>query len=172
MADRTLTACLPAYRTAQDATAFASSQFALDYTYFHWLVSLSKFVPTWRKIWNDAAPWMDIVNHQALSRLARHKRREEGIDDFFSVLMTDKDGTAYNLPWPEVVNEIGAIINAGADTTSIALTQVLYFLIQNPQHLGTLRTELDGALMPDEVVAPYEKIRYVISEALPRQLSM
>lgn len=101
---------------------------------------------------------MDIVNHQALTRLERHKRGEN-IEDFFSVLMNGKDGSANNLPWPEIVNEINAIVNAGADTTSIALTQVLYFLLRNPEHLKTLRQEIDSVLTPDEVIAPYDKIK-------------
>ena len=51
----------------------------------------------------------------------------EDLDDFFSALMNDKYGVAYDLEADEIINEVGAIINDGANTTSIAVTQDLDF---------------------------------------------
>ncbi|OQE18768.1 hypothetical protein PENSTE_c017G02667 [Penicillium steckii] len=50
--------------------------------------------------------------------------------------------------------EVGGLINAGAETTSIALTNVLEFLLHNPKHLQELREEIDVVLDEDELIAP------------------
>ena len=75
--------------------------------------------------------------------------------------MKDKYGTPYNLELNEIVNEVGAIINAGADTTSIAITQVMFNLIRHPEHLQTLRTEVDSALgtSREHIVTPYAAVK-------------
>jgi benzoate 4-monooxygenase len=74
-------------------------------------------------------------------------------------MMEDKTGIPNNLEWGEIVAEVGAIINAGADTTAIALTHVLDLLIKHPQHMKQLREELDTVLEEDEVIAPYDKVK-------------
>lgn len=49
-------------------------------------------------------------------------------------------------------------MDAGSDTTAIALTHVIYYLIKNPHSLVTLRKEVDEVLS-EEVVAPYAKVK-------------
>jgi cytochrome P450 len=73
--------------------------------------------------------------------------------------MEDKTRTPNNLEWGDIVAEVGAIINAGANTTVIALTHILYFLIKHSQHLKQLREELDSVLEEDEVITPYDKVQ-------------
>lgn len=136
-------------------SAWATSHFVWDYKNFHSLVLLSKFLPKWRRIWQDASPWQDITYHQACKRMRRQQRGEK-LDDFFAALMEDKNGQPLNLPWGEVAGEVAAIIDAGADTTAIALTQVLELLIRHPQHLETLRQEVRSIMHPGQVVASYE----------------
>jgi cytochrome P450 len=81
------------------------------------------------------------------------------LDDFFTCLMEDKTGAPNNLEWGEIVSEASIIINAGADTTAIALTQLLEPLLRHPEHLDILQQELDSVLDGDEVVAPYDKVK-------------
>jgi cytochrome P450 len=50
-------------------------------------------------------------------------------------------------------------VNAGSDTTAIALTNVLYYLIKNPSQLATLRREVASVLSDDEIIAPYAKVK-------------
>jgi len=146
------------YRYCQNQTAYGQATFVWDYKNYPWLVSLSKILPKWRKIWLDAEPWNDVVLHQAAKRLQKYQAGEK-LDDFFTSLMEDKSGNPNFLEWGEIVAEVGAIINAGADTTAIALTQILHLLIRHPFHLATLKEELDSVLDLDEVVAPYDKVK-------------
>jgi benzoate 4-monooxygenase len=148
------------YRKSQNQGAYATSHFVWDYQNFRLFVCLSKLFPRWRKVWNDAEPFKDIIQHQAVTRLDRYNKGEQ-LDDFFSALMDDKTGKPYNSEWGEIVGEIAAIIDAGADTTAIALTQILELLIHHPQHLATLREEVDSVLSPDDIVAPYGKIKHL-----------
>ena len=49
-------------------------------------------------------------------------------------------------------------MDAGSDTTAIALTNVLYYLIKHPHVLRKLREEVAGVLT-EERVAPYAKVK-------------
>ena len=146
------------YRHAQNETSKTQATFILDYDHYFLLEKLSKLIPKWRRVWQDAAPWNDVVYHQAAVRLQRYMNGES-VDDFFSALMEDKSGRPNNLEWGDIVAEVSAIINAGADTTAIALTQVLALLLQHPQHPQTLRKEVDSVLNEDELVARYDKVK-------------
>ncbi|OJJ77439.1 hypothetical protein ASPBRDRAFT_50319 [Aspergillus brasiliensis CBS 101740] len=146
------------YREAQSHTAIGQAVFVWDYKHYPALARLSKLVPKWRDVWHKAEPWNDIVYHQAATRLQRYLAGEQ-LDDFFSALMEDKQGKPNNLEWGEIVAEVSAIINAGSDTTAIALTQALDFLIRHPPQMQRLREEIDSVLDADEVVAPYDKVK-------------
>ncbi|KAE8153520.1 cytochrome P450 [Aspergillus avenaceus] len=146
------------YRESQDNTAYAQSVFVWDYRNYQWLARLPRLLPKWRRVWRDGEPWGDVIYHQAQTRLQRYENGEN-LDDFFARLMDDKAGQPNQLEWGEIVAEVGAIINAGADTTAIALTQVVDLLIQHPKELQKLREEVDTALDEDEVIAPYDKVR-------------
>ena len=52
-------------------------------------------------------------------------------------------------------------MNAGSDTTAIAMNNVMYMLLKNPTILAKLRAEVDAVLEPHEVVAPYDKVRHL-----------
>lgn len=147
------------YREAQNNMALAGAVFVWDYKHFPLVAKLSKIIsPKWRDVWKKGEPWGDVVYHQAAVRLQRYFAGEK-LDDFFASLMEDKQGNPNNLEWGEIIAEVGAIINAGADTTSIALTNVLELLLHNPQHLHTLRHEIDNVLDEDEAIAPYDKVK-------------
>ena len=52
--------------------------------------------------------------------------------------MEDKSGAPNFLEWGEIVAEVTAIIDAGAKTTAIALTNILELLIRHPRQLAAL----------------------------------
>lgn len=52
-------------------------------------------------------------------------------------------------------------VNAGSDTTAVALTHVLYYLLKNPDKLDRLRRELDMVLDTATVVPTYTSVRNI-----------
>ncbi|KAF0643190.1 hypothetical protein FPSE5266_07858 [Fusarium pseudograminearum] len=147
------------YRQSQNHSAMVKSVFCWEYELYPWLRRISKVVPNkWKSYWATSAPWGDVCYHQAKERLRRHQAGEK-LDDFFSCLMHDKNGIANEVEWGEIVAEISAIIDAGAETTAIALTHVLQLLISHPTQLQKLRDEIAGVMDEDDVIAPLEKVK-------------
>ncbi|KAI7515667.1 hypothetical protein KC317_g23721, partial [Hortaea werneckii] len=75
--------------------------------------------------------------------------------------MHDKNGAPHNLEFGEIAAEVSIMMNAGSTTTAIAMTNTLYLLLANPKCLAKLREELDETLDEEDVVAPYEKVKYL-----------
>lgn len=124
--------------------------------WFSWLSHLSG----WHPYWADGTNYTHMCVNLTQRRLARFYKGEE-LSDFFSYILQDKYGKANMYPFGEMVAEASIMLNAGSDTTGIALTNVLYWLLKNPSSLSRLRTELDSVLDPDEAVAPYDKVKHL-----------
>lgn len=50
-------------------------------------------------------------------------------------------------------------MDAGSDTTAIALTHVMFYILRNPASLQRLREELDTALVNIDIVAPHNLVK-------------
>jgi benzoate 4-monooxygenase len=50
-------------------------------------------------------------------------------------------------------------VDAGSETTAIALTHLLYYLTKNPRCFSKLREEVSDALSGEQLVAPYSKVK-------------
>ncbi|MCJ1315531.1 hypothetical protein MMC15_000851 [Xylographa vitiligo] len=149
------------YRECLHATARAQSGLVWSYAWFPFLTKVSKILSSrYRKYWALNKGWDGIVLHQARQRLKRYQAGER-LDDFFECLMADKKGIPHNLEWGEIVAEVSIMLNAGSDTTAIAMNNAMYFVLKNPQCLARLREELDSVLDPDEAVAPYDKVKHL-----------
>ena len=147
------------YRHSQNNSAIAKSAFCWDYDLWPWIAWATKIVPSkWQVIWSHSKPWPDVIYHQVNERLKKYKAGEK-LDDFFTSLMEDKNGSPNYLEWGEIIAESAAIIDAGAETTAIALTNILELLIRHPQHMKTLREEVATAFVDDEAVASYDKVK-------------
>ncbi|KAL1839001.1 hypothetical protein VTK73DRAFT_4147 [Phialemonium thermophilum] len=125
-------------------TARKQSRLIWSYDYYKILDRISDVLPYYRRMSKAAEGWEAIVLYQAARRLERYRRGEK-LDDFFQALMEDKNGKPQNLDV----------------TTAIALTNVLYQLLLHPDVLAKLRREIDDALEPEEVVAPYDKVKHL-----------
>ncbi|KAL3460959.1 cytochrome P450 [Aspergillus heterothallicus] len=99
----------------------------------------------------------DTVTCLAVKRLRRHRDGED-IDDFLSCLIADKAGKARDLDLGELKSETNILLDAGSETTAIALTHLLYYLLKNPQCFSKLRQEVSEAITGDQV-APYAKVK-------------
>ncbi|KAH6718219.1 cytochrome P450 [Leptodontidium sp. MPI-SDFR-AT-0119] len=149
------------YRECLHATARAQSVLVWAYSWFPILWKLSKFVSRdYRQMLKLNEGWNDIVWHRATQRLARYRAGEK-LDDFFSALMEDKNGNPNGMEWGEIVAEISIMMNAGSDTTAIAMNNAMYLLLANPTCLAKLREELDAVIDPSEITIPYDKVRHL-----------
>lgn len=97
---------------------------------------------------------------QCKNRIERHLAGEK-LDDMFACLLESKNGTPHMLMLGEMMAECSVMINAGSETTGIALSNLLYLLIRHPQCLRRLQEEVDEALRGIEGPAPFEKVRYL-----------
>jgi cytochrome P450 len=149
------------YRQCLHSTAKAQAGTVWSYDWYPVLGRISKLIsPEYRKWWKLNEGWNDIVYHRATQRLKRYRAGEK-LEDFFQCLMEDKNGSANGMEWGEIVAEVSIMMNAGSDTTAIAMNNVMYNLLKNPACLEKLRHEVDSVLEADEVVAPYEKVRHL-----------
>ncbi|KAF6800158.1 benzoate 4-monooxygenase cytochrome p450 [Colletotrichum sojae] len=110
--------------------------------------------------WNLSKGWDGIVYHRATQRLKRYQAGEK-LSDFFQALMEDKNGTPNGLEWGAIVAEVSIMMNAGSDTTAIAMNNVMFWLLKSPRCMARLREEIDSVMEPGEVVAPYDKIKHL-----------
>lgn len=149
------------YRECLYATSRAQSRLAWSYPNYKLIIAMSKLVsPTYRKLWKLNEGWDGIYLTLANDRLQRYNAGEK-LDDFFEALMHDKNGVPHNLEWGEILAEISIMMNAGSTTTAIAMANVMYQLLRNPNCMQRLREEVDSVLDEDEVIAPYEKVKYL-----------
>ncbi|KZL83333.1 cytochrome p450 oxidoreductase [Colletotrichum incanum] len=149
------------YRACLHSTALAQSITAWVPEWYNFNQSLTSMIsPTFRSWWKLNKDWNDIVYYRATQRLQRYKTGEK-LDDFFQALMEDKNGDPHGLEWGEIVAEVSIMMNAGSDTTAIAMNNVMYWLLKNQRCMAKLREEVDAVMEPDEVVAPYDKVKHL-----------
>lgn len=67
------------------------------------------------------------------------------------------------MAWPDDSSETNKLsrMNAGSDTTGIAMVNVMYYLLKNPEKFQRLREEVDAVMDADEIVAPYDKVKHL-----------
>ena len=149
------------YREALHSTALAQVHLVWAYDWFKFNTWISKIISSsYRKMWKLNLNWNDIVYHRARKRFARYEAGEK-LDDFFQALMEDRNGQAHNLDWGEIVAEVSIMLNAGSDTTALAMVNVMYHLLRHPEVMKKLRDEVDMVLGPEEVIASYDKVKYL-----------
>ena len=148
------------FRECLYANSRATSVFAYSYDFYKTLGSLSKLSPYFRRLWKLDDEWNGVPRYLAQKRLERYQAGEK-LDDFFEALMHDKNMANHNLQWGEIVAEITIMLNAGSTTTAIAMANVMYQLLKNPDCMQKLRAEIDATLDEDEEIAPYEKVKYL-----------
>ncbi|KAF2815312.1 putative cytochrome P450 monooxygenase, partial [Mytilinidion resinicola] len=116
-------------------------------------------LPSFRNYKKRSQGFTDICRHITRKRIRRQANGEQ-LSDIFTALLHSRNGQPNNYPFGELFAEANVILNAGSDSTGIAMTNTIYSLIENPRALAILREELDEALGSTDVVAPYGKIKY------------
>ncbi|KAF7556158.1 hypothetical protein G7Z17_g1634 [Cylindrodendrum hubeiense] len=149
------------FRDALHSLARAQVCLVWAYPWYKFNTFLSKLVSSdFRRMMHLDRCWNDMVYHRARKRMARYEAGESH-DDFFQALMHDKSGQDHNLDWGEIVAEVSIMMNAGSDTTAMAMVNVMYYLLKHPDILKKLREEVDAVVDADEVVTPYDKVKHL-----------
>ncbi|TKA26013.1 hypothetical protein B0A50_05525 [Salinomyces thailandicus] len=149
------------YRECLYANSRLMSVLANTYAFFPHLCRASRYIfPEFARLWKLSDSWEGIPPALTHERLQRYRAGEK-LDDFFQAMMHDKNGGAHNLEFGEIAAEVSIMMNAGSTTTAIAMTNVLYLLLANPACMARLREEIEESLDEDDVVAPYEKVKYL-----------
>ncbi|KAI6818551.1 cytochrome protein [Hortaea werneckii] len=149
------------YRQCLYANSRLMSVLGNTYRWFPHLCSLSRhFFPEFARLWKLSDSWDGIPPALTYERLQRYQNGER-LDDFFQAMMHDKNGAPHNLEFGEIAAEVSIMMNAGSTTTAIAMTNTLYLLLANRKCLAKLQEELDETLDEEDVVAPYEKVKYL-----------
>ncbi|KAL4903346.1 hypothetical protein BDW74DRAFT_186034 [Aspergillus multicolor] len=123
------------------------------FTFFKRATSLIS--PHLRRKWEQGEDFGAIVRHLVDRRLSRL----DNPDDFIACLLADKSGKPRNLDRGEIETEANMLLDAGSETTAIALTHLLYYLVRNPDSLSQLRVEVTSILQESEIIAPYAKVK-------------
>lgn len=147
-------------REALYPTARKQSLIVWNYDWYPIVDKLVNVIPFFKRMDRSAENWGNIVWGLSSARLKRYEAGEQ-LEDFFQALMEDKNGRPNNLEMGEIAAEVNIMMNAGTVTTAIAIANVIYQLIKNPGCMEKLRNEVDAVLEPDELVAPYEKVRHL-----------
>ncbi|KAJ5369769.1 benzoate 4-monooxygenase cytochrome P450 [Penicillium cataractarum] len=131
------------------------SRFVGATDWFHLLKGLYKiFSPHFKAHADDFGKIVRLLTDRRMKIYHDGAKR----DDFLSCLIEDKAGKQRGLLRKEIEAETSILLDAGSDTTAIALTNVLYYLIKHPAALSKLRMEVDGALSGGKV-APFTKVK-------------
>ncbi|KAK2590411.1 hypothetical protein QQS21_011916 [Conoideocrella luteorostrata] len=101
--------------------------------------------------------WENIVYHNTKTRLANPPES----DDLFAKLLQNNKGETLGLSEGEILAECNAMMNAGTETTTAALTNTIFLLFTHPHVLAKLRHELDDAFPTDNIPS------YDIASRLP-----
>ncbi|KAJ3534186.1 hypothetical protein NM208_g7650 [Fusarium decemcellulare] len=130
--------------------------------WFRPLRDVLKTLPGWfRDQWLVGQGFDMIVKHLTHQRLQRHEEGED-LDDLTSCLLKDKSGQPRNPRTPDVEGDVATFLDAGSDTTAIALTNLFYFLLKSPAALSRLRAEVDAnAVFDDDGVVTYASVKHL-----------
>ncbi|KAL6362875.1 hypothetical protein LRP88_04189 [Fusarium phalaenopsidis] len=144
--------CLHAGKRATSTLVWATS-------WFRFLRTVLTLLPGWfRSQWLKGSQFDDMVHHLTRVRVERH-RTGETLDDIVYCLIADKNGELRGFDIGEIEAEVGVLLDAGSDTTAIALTHVMYNLLRHPKALQRLRDELKETLDVDSPVASYGQVK-------------
>ncbi|KAI5795129.1 cytochrome P450 [Geopyxis carbonaria] len=128
--------------------------------WYKFLKKLTRRLPSHKAGWDGGDAWDGLIQVLARRRLARQEAGEP-LDDFFSSMWEDKHRSPNNLEWGEIFAECSIMMNAGSDTTAIAMTHTIYALLKTPRALATLRAEIATVLTDEDIIAPHDKVKHL-----------
>ena len=155
-----------AFRECLYENAHKQSLLVWPYEWYPLINKIANIIPYYGRMGKLGRDWDGIPLELAHRRLERYRAGEK-LDDFFQALMEDRNGTPNQLEWGEIVAEISIMMNAGSATTAIAMANVLFQLLKNPEAMQKVRQELDEALAEDDedkdapAVIAYDRVKHL-----------
>ncbi|EEP75422.1 predicted protein [Uncinocarpus reesii 1704] len=148
------------FRDCLYATFHLVGDLVWSYDWFSTIITVANTIsPVYSRLIKLGTGWRNLVHHLTNKRWSRYAAGER-INDIFSSLMDDTAGNAHNLEWGEVVAEISLAVS-GSSSTSNTIASTMQLLIENPQKLEKLQEELDSVMEPEEIIASYDKVKYL-----------
>ncbi|KAK9414077.1 putative Cytochrome P450 monooxygenase [Seiridium unicorne] len=103
--------------------------------------------------------WRYFLNKLVNDRITRHDSGEY-LNDLFQPMLEDrKTGNQPDIPLRDKVAEMDQMFNGSTDGTGGSLVNTLYYLVKHPDTMQRVRAELDDALGPNVVAAPWSKVK-------------
>jgi cytochrome P450 len=130
--------------------------------YIPWVKALT----AWHHGWRDGDRLRHTTIHFVRNRLRMDTERiragQPPLDDFMTTLLWDKNG-ALCLELGELVTEAQNLFNAAGENTEIALTNIIWLLVKNPQAADKLRQEVHetfvAAQWPVDKIPTYDLVK-------------
>ena len=154
------------FRECLYENAHKQSLLVWPYEWYSFINKIANVIPYYGRMGKLGRDWDGIPIELSNRRLARYRAGEK-LDDFFQALMEDKNGNPNNLEWGEIIAEVSIMMNAGSATTAIAITNVLFQLMKNPEAMDKVCKELDTALADDDedddapAVVSYDRVKHL-----------
>ena len=143
---------VPFIKTIHDG-AMASAVLGMEGS----LLPVTSKLFSWHTYKKAGSDYENVIYHNTKKRL----RNQDAEDDIFAKLLKNNKGEDMNLSAGEILAECGVMMNAGADTTTSALTSTIFLVWKHPRVLKKLRAELDA------VPCGYDVLSYDTVSQLP-----
>lgn len=134
-----------------------------------WASTFFRSIPFMNKQLGAFAKFAITQAHKRISKVTGKK-------DLFYHLAASMNIDDDKPPTQVVISNVGIAILAGSDTSSTALSGIMYYLLQYPEYLRRLRKELDATFPPSEdapirldMLADLQLLNAIINEALRLQ---
>lgn len=115
----------------------------------------------WHPGFHAGEVFTDFTIHLIRQRMAAEGPGEKRTD-FFEALNFTRDGVPTGMEMGELIQECSLLMNAGSETTTCALQNILHFLIRHPHCMQTLYEELETAFDDDDEIIPaYDKVKFL-----------
>ncbi|KAM0545314.1 hypothetical protein ACHAPJ_011386 [Fusarium lateritium] len=147
------------YIEALHAGKRATSMLVWSTGSFRFMRAILSSIPGWfRSQWKEGGQFDEMVRFLTRTRLERYRNGED-LDDIIRSVIEDMGGELRQLPQEEIEAEVSVLMDAGSDTTAIALNHVMFNLLRNPQALQKLRQELKEYTDQDVPIVKYDQVK-------------
>jgi cytochrome P450 len=136
-------------------------------------VALELLVPVpWARVIAQALPDKGFAMLKAHAKKIMLRRRTEGAKGGSRDLMyflLNEDGQGTHAPFDDDTLEYEAVLAmvAGSDTTSTAMANSVFYLMENPKYYARLRAELDEAAEKSEITSVEDHLDVHVLATLP-----